>query len=291
MATVRECFDTESVGGMQIIMNSHMEADGTTIEPVFKLVYSFDLNAKYWFFYVPPCPDPIEIVGQILRMPLRDTQSFVRHAMPPMSGDIWLESNDGTESDSSADLVFTGRLSFYIDGVLTAAERAGIMEVAKSKGMIARLRDANYALKKNPAPVAFISHDSRDKDRFVRELARRLTQLQCPVWYDEFSLRVGDSLRESVEKGLKEAKACILVISQNYIANHGWTKAEFNAIFTRELVEKQNVILPVWLDVSHAEVYGYSPILADRFALLGSKGPDQVALELSVKLQRPQIFA
>jgi hypothetical protein len=37
------------------------------------------------------------------------------------------------------------------------------------------------------------------------------------VWYDEFSLKVGDSLRESIEKGIKECKKCILILTQNYL--------------------------------------------------------------------------
>lgn len=51
-------------------------------------------------------------------------------------------------------------------------------------------------------PLAFISHDSNDKDSLVRELALELDKQLCPVWYDEFSLEIGDSLIENIEKGL-----------------------------------------------------------------------------------------
>ena len=44
-------------------------------------------------------------------------------------------------------------------------------------------------------PAYSQTHDSRDKDAFVRELAHELAKNSCPVWYDEFSLKVGDSLR------------------------------------------------------------------------------------------------
>ena len=90
----------------------------------------------------------------------------------------------------------------------------------------------------------------------------------CPVWYDEFSLKVGDNLRESIEKGLKECKKCILILSQNFIANNGWTKKEFDSIFTREIVEEKKLVLPVWYKVTKECVYDYSP------SLLNVKGAD-----------------
>ncbi len=45
----------------------------------------------------------------------------------------------------------------------------------------------------------FISHASEDKDIFVRPLAYKLVQFGFEVWYDEFSLQIGDKLRESID--------------------------------------------------------------------------------------------
>jgi hypothetical protein len=116
-------------------------------------------------------------------------------------------------------------------------------------------------------PIAFISHDSHDKNDIARPIAERLVQLRCPVWFDEFSLSVGDHLRESIEKGLKECKRCVLIISPHFLANTGWTKVEFNSIFTRELVERRDLVLPIWCDVTQKAVYDYSPSLANVMAL------------------------
>ena len=62
-------------------------------------------------------------------------------------------------------------------------------------------------------PLVFISHDSRDKADIAHPLALMLEERNCPVWYAEFSLRVGDSLRESIERGLKETRKCILILT------------------------------------------------------------------------------
>lgn len=102
----------------------------------------------------------------------------------------------------------------------------------------------------------------------------------CPVWYDQFSLRVGDSLRESIERGIRECHRCILILTPNFLSNDGWSKREYDSIFTREIVEKRNVILPVWDEISTKDVYRFSPILADRVAVQWSLGVEEVARRL-----------
>lgn len=48
----------------------------------------------------------------------------------------------------------------------------------------------------------FISHASEDKDTIVRSLVAALVGQGLKVWYDEFTLRIGDSLRRKIDKGL-----------------------------------------------------------------------------------------
>jgi hypothetical protein len=47
----------------------------------------------------------------------------------------------------------------------------------------------------------FVSHASEDKDDVVRPLAQALQARGLEVWYDEFELRVGDSLRRKIDQG------------------------------------------------------------------------------------------
>jgi hypothetical protein len=121
--------------------------------------------------------------------------------------------------------------------------------------------------RKFESPVAFISHDSRD-DEIARKIALGMQQQRCSVWYDEFTLRAGDNLRDSIEKGLKECHKCIIVLSKNFFSNGGWTKREFDSIFTREILQETNLVLPVWFQVDKNAVYNYSP------SLLNVKGLD-----------------
>jgi hypothetical protein len=55
--------------------------------------------------------------------------------------------------------------------------------------------DRNSPIKITLTFDAFISHSWEDKDDFVRELAEKLQQQRIEIWYDEFSLKIGDSLR------------------------------------------------------------------------------------------------
>ena len=57
----------------------------------------------------------------------------------------------------------------------------------------------------------FISHAHEDKDNFVRPLAHALAARRLRPWYDEFTLRPGDSLRRSIDYGLLTSQAGIVV--------------------------------------------------------------------------------
>lgn len=131
---------------------------------------------------------------------------------------------------------------------------------------------------------AFIIHATEDKESFVRELANRLGDNGIDVWYDEFTLRVGDSLRESIDKGLLKSRYGIAVLSPSFFAKD-WPQRELSALLARDS-RNQKVILPVWLDVGLADVARYSPLLADLVAVKAADGMDRVVSDL-MRVLRP----
>ncbi len=130
---------------------------------------------------------------------------------------------------------------------------------------------------------AFISHAAEDKESFVRELAQKLIEYGVHIWYDEFTLRVGDSLRQSIDKGLVESRYGIVVLSPSFFAKD-WPQKELNGLVVRER-HGAKVILPVWLDVSKEDVAQYSPPLADRLAAKANEGMQKVIGELLLVLK------
>lgn len=110
----------------------------------------------------------------------------------------------------------------------------------------------------------FISHASEDKDAVVRPLAAALIAEGLNVWYDEFELRIGDSLRRKIDQGLANSLVGLVVLSHSFIAK-GWTNYELDGIVTRS-VSGEQVLLPIWHNISKQEVVSYSPSLADKVA-------------------------
>lgn len=110
----------------------------------------------------------------------------------------------------------------------------------------------------------FISHASEDKDEIARPLAVELKNRGLSVWYDEFELKIGDSLRRKIDKGLANSRFGVVVISRNFI-NKGWANYELDGIITKTISDEQ-IMLPIWHNITKTEVINYSPSLADKLA-------------------------
>ncbi len=110
----------------------------------------------------------------------------------------------------------------------------------------------------------FISHASEDKDQVVRPLAEALRHGGLDVWYDEFELKIGDSLRRKIDLGLARSRFGVVVLSQAFLGK-GWTNYELDGLVTRA-VSGEQVLLPIWHKITKKEVIQFSPSLADKLA-------------------------
>lgn len=140
-----------------------------------------------------------------------------------------------------------------------------------------------------PAWDLFISHASEDKKAFVAPLATELSRLGLRVWYDDFSLQLGDSLSASIDRGLAESEFGLVVLSKHFIEKP-WPKRELAGLVAGEMGEGQ-VIVPVWFGITRPDVYSFSPPLADRVAIVIDAHPDiyQTAIRV-VERVKPQLF-
>ena len=84
------------------------------------------------------------------------------------------------------------------------------------------------------------------------------------MWFDEFTLHIGDSLRQKIDRGLANSRFGVVVLSHDFFAK-GWPNYELDGMVTKAVTGEQ-VLLPVWHNVSKAEVMRYSPSLADKLA-------------------------
>ena len=142
---------------------------------------------------------------------------------------------------------------------------SGVLPVAKSQLPLAK--EPNLYVESpeaNKEYDVFISHASEDKNEVVRPLANALKEKGLSVWYDEFELKIGDSLRRKIDQGLSKSRFGIVVISRAFIKK-GWTNYELDGLMTKA-VSGQQTLLPIWHGITKQEVIDYSPSLADKVA-------------------------
>jgi hypothetical protein len=125
----------------------------------------------------------------------------------------------------------------------------------------------------------FICHASEDKAALVRPLAHALRARNIDVWYDEFSMRVGDSLRQAIDRGLAASRFGAVVLSPAFFEK-GWPQWELDGLVARLTAERRPLILPIWHDVGSDEVRRYSPSLAGIVAAPSSAGVDAICEQL-----------
>jgi hypothetical protein len=134
----------------------------------------------------------------------------------------------------------------------------------------------------------FISHAYEDKEDLVTPLAHLLSGIGVTVWYDEFSLKVGDSLSRSIDRGLASSRYGVIVISKYFITKP-WPEYELRGLVSKE-IGRDKVVLPVWYNVTRDEVLNFSPPLVDKLALDASRlSLGQIAVKL-LEVIRPELY-
>ncbi|MCY3575373.1 MAG: DUF1883 domain-containing protein [Chloroflexi bacterium] len=110
----------------------------------------------------------------------------------------------------------------------------------------------------------FISHASEDKQAVVTPLAEALMGSGLSVWYDDFELKIGNSLRRNIDRGIASSRFGIVVLSKAFFGK-GWPNYELDGLVTKS-VNGEQVLLPIWYNITKDEVVSYSPSLADKLA-------------------------
>ena len=106
-------------------------------------------------------------------------------------------------------------------------------------------------------PSAFISYSSADSE-VASKLAADLRTQDLGVWFDRWEIRVGDSLLDKINEGIK-SKDFLIVLLSPASARSEWVRKELNAAMQREMREKRPVVLPCLL-----EVCDLPPFLEDK---------------------------
>lgn len=134
----------------------------------------------------------------------------------------------------------------------------------------------------------FVCHASEDKEAIAKPLANILSAFGVKVWYDEFTITVGDSLSRSIDKGLANSNFGIIILSPSFFLK-GFAEYELRGLTAKEIGGRK-VILPIWHKITRKDVLRYSPPLADKWALRTEQySLQEIAIKL-LKIIRPDIL-
>jgi TIR domain len=106
-------------------------------------------------------------------------------------------------------------------------------------------------------PRVFLSYSSMDKG-LANRLASDLRDEGIDVWFDEWRIRVGDSITQAIQHGLADADFVLVLLSTHSVAS-GWVQKEWQSQIGREAEGKGTIILPIRLDACEIP-----PLLADK---------------------------
>lgn len=92
-------------------------------------------------------------------------------------------------------------------------------------------------------------------------------------------MKIGDSLRRKIDAGLAKSKFGVVVLSRSFFGK-GWTNYELDGLVTRA-VSGEQILLPIWHEITKKELIDYSPSLADKVARsTGTHTIEEIATEI-----------
>src|SRR5215831_20608277 len=92
----------------------------------------------------------------------------------------------------------------------------------------------------------FLSYSAKDK-AVVRALAERLRQDGLRVWFDDWALKLGDSIPSKIEQGLEHSRVLVLCMSANAFGSD-WASLESQTFRFRDPLNKDRRFIPLRLD-------------------------------------------
>jgi hypothetical protein len=201
----------------------------------------------------------------------------------------WLENSIGTFNSSIGQKIQTligqrrQKLAATADMISSLGLPVKHAEVLTTRPSVNISKAGNKGLRSPKKWDVFISHASEDKVDLVRPLADALVARGLKVWYDEFSLKLGDSLRGSIDFGLANSRYGVVVLSKDFFAKH-WPVEELNGLKSKE-VGGRKVILPIWHRVTFDQIVAVSPTLADKLAITSDVGIEKITDEIVAALE------
>lgn len=99
------------------------------------------------------------------------------------------------------------------------------------------------------------------------------------MWYDEFSLRWGASLTQSINKGISGSRYGIVIFSPAFFKKN-WAQKELNGLYQKMTATNRDILLPIRHNISHEELVSIAPMMADILNRSTEEGIDSLSNEI-----------
>lgn len=153
-----------------------------------------------------------------------------------------LGAQDIIHLESERDFACTSKELLKESRTLEQAVKSRLEEIPSST---ANSSENQQSGSKKEVPSAFISYSSQDRE-FAEGLAIDLKNRNLDAWFDQWEIRVGDSLIDKIGQGIRHNDFLIVVLSPHSVASE-WVKKELCEAMQREIKEQRVVVLPVLL--------------------------------------------
>ena len=124
----------------------------------------------------------------------------------------------------------------------------------------------------------FVSHAYQDK-KIAAPFVKKLKENDIKVWYDTDILQWGDSLSDSINKGLKSSLFGLVILSRTFFKKK-WTRAELKALMSLANSKENMRILPLFYKITHEEIVKKYPLLSDFYGRSWDDGLDKLTKEI-----------
>ncbi|RSM67521.1 toll/interleukin-1 receptor domain-containing protein [Kibdelosporangium aridum] len=129
----------------------------------------------------------------------------------------------------------------------------------------------------------FISYSGEDRNAVAKPLAKMLKKAGVSVWMDTYELRIGDSLFEKINDGIRASRFGAIILSPAFFRGP-WPLKELGACYAKQ-VEGQ-YILQIWHGVTKADILTRFPLLTDYVALrTGQYTIEEIATQIVAVVQ------
>jgi vacuolar-type H+-ATPase subunit H len=139
---------------------------------------------------------------------------------------------------------------------LSAASRPAVQYTPEERLLADRVQEAISVQDVRDYHI-FLSYARIDGSAVATELRDHLEDLEVSVWFDEVAIHPGKSQALQMDRGLRQARSGVVLLTPAYLTGRFWTERELGALLHKP------TLIPVLHGVTFNDVADYSGILPD----------------------------